>query len=66
MKVLLHLSSHLTDRPCPVCGELMSYEPGDPRDADHDGVGVLGCECGHGEPAAIVRDYEASIGRSED
>jgi translation initiation factor 2 beta subunit (eIF-2beta)/eIF-5 len=55
------LRAHETKLCCPTCGEFMRYEPSDPRDEDRGDVGILGCsDCGHAEPAELVREYEAA------
>ena len=55
------LHKHETILACPTCGAAMTYEPPDPRDEERPTIGVLGCsDCGHGEPAENVREYEAA------
>lgn len=64
-RCLLH--PHTTILACPTCGAFMEYEPPDPRDVDAANIGVLGCpECGHAEPAELVREYEAASRDSND
>jgi hypothetical protein len=61
------LHRHETIMVCPTCGAAMTYEPPDPRDEERPTIGVLGCsECGHGEPAECVREYEAARNSIDD